>query len=565
MSTTLEQDPRDLPSAFDALGLGIYCLNREGHFTYMNPAGAELLGWRPEELLGEHAHDLIHHSRPDGSPVTREACPFYQDVRRGSTRRELDDVFWTRDGTALPVVYTLAPLRAAGERVGAIVLFADERQRRRDAELLHARIDQQTAVAELGLRALSGAALDDLLQHASAQVAKLLDVEFSGVLELIDEQQGLRLVAGVGWRPGTVSAAHVGLDLASQAGFAVARDQPVVVDDWRRETRFRAPSLLREHGVVSGITAVIHGRDDPCGTEPWGVVGAHSASARMFTAADVSFLQSVATTLALAIERSDAERELQERSSQTAELAKQVSRLAAQRRRIAADALHAEDRTREQIAQLLHDEVLQCLLTARQDLAKSPRAGNAEDEAVTHAREAVLESIEKLRHAVAAVHPVTLAQGGLAAAIQATSAVYVERAGFQVSLDVDPQASGERDRLLVSIAQELLSNIARHAQASHATISLRRVGEDVVFEVADNGIGMHPARPGEALQQSHVGLASIAMRVEAAGGRFELSTRPGEGTRARVVLPADTLADRPSSFPFAHSGDGRADRGTARR
>lgn len=128
------------------------CLNREGHFTYMNPAGAELLGWRPEELLGEHAHDLIHHSRPDGSPVAREACPFYQDVRRGGTRRELDDVFWTRDGTVLPVVYTLAPLRAADEHVGAIVLFADERQRRRDAELLHARNDEQTAVDYLGER-----------------------------------------------------------------------------------------------------------------------------------------------------------------------------------------------------------------------------------------------------------------------------------------------------------------------------------------------------------------------------------------------------------------------------
>jgi PAS domain-containing protein len=59
LSTILKQAPPELTSAFDGLGLGSYCLNREGHFTYMNPAGAELLGWRPEELLGEHAHDLI--------------------------------------------------------------------------------------------------------------------------------------------------------------------------------------------------------------------------------------------------------------------------------------------------------------------------------------------------------------------------------------------------------------------------------------------------------------------------------------------------------------------------
>jgi GAF domain-containing protein len=262
---------------------------------------------------------------------------------------------------------SIAGATPTGGHAGAIGLFADESERRRDAELLRIRTDQRAALADLGLRALGGGAVQDLLEHASASVAKMLDVEFSEVLELVDEESGLRLVAGVGWRTGTVGAAHVGLDSESQAGFALARDQPVVVEDWRAETRFGAPLLLREHGVVSGAVVVIHGRDRPWGTEPWGVVGVHTRLPRTFTAEDIAFLESVANTLALAIERGEAEQKLRQRNSEMAELAEQVARLADERRRIMADALDAEDRTREHISQLLHDEVLQSLLSARQD------------------------------------------------------------------------------------------------------------------------------------------------------------------------------------------------------
>jgi PAS domain S-box-containing protein len=542
----LERGVSEVASVFDLFEVGVYCVNLGGYLTYVNPAGEALLGWDAGELLGRHAHDTIHHSQPDGSPFPREECPFYQALRCARAERELGDVFWSRSGSALYVAHSIAPLYEDGEHVGAIVVFADVGERHRDAELLRTRAAQQAALAELGLRALGGGALQDLLQHASALVAEMLDVEFSQVLELIDEHHGLRLVAGVGWPAGTAAAAHVGLDCDSEAGFALASDRPAVVNDWRAETRFRAPSLLREHGVASGVSVVIHGRDRPWGTEPWGVVGAHTRRPRTFTAEDVCFLQSVANTLALAIERSEAEQELRQRDAEITQLAEGVSRLADERQRIMADALDTEDRTREQISQLLHDEVLQSLLTARQDLARETRNGSAQDGGgIAQAREAVVEAISELRNAVVALHPVTLAQGGLAAAIKATADVHARRGGFEVTLDLAPDASGIRDQLIVSLAQELLNNVAQHAHASDVTITLRRTRDDIVFEVADDGRGMDPARPREALDRGHVGLASIAMRVESCGGRLELTTDAGEGTRVRVVLPADMPTDGP--------------------
>ncbi|HEU5423047.1 MAG TPA: ATP-binding protein [Nitrolancea sp.] len=249
-------------------------------------------------------------------------------------------------------------------------------------------------------------------------------------------------------------------------------------------------------------------------------------------------MESVANTLALAIDRRKTEEELWQRNAEMVKLTRQLTRLADERRRIMADALDAEDRARERISQALHDEVLQSLLSARQDLAKARRDKSGGDHALRDAAEAVVEAIGNLRSAVVALHPVTRARGGIAAAIRAVADLHAKRGGLEVTLSLQPQTSGVYDQLIVSLVGELLSNVAQHAEATQVTVSLRRTREQILLEVADNGRGIEPGRAEEALGQGHIGLASIAMRVESCGGRFELSATPGEGTRARAVLPA---------------------------
>jgi signal transduction histidine kinase len=175
---------------------------------------------------------------------------------------------------------------------------------------LVARETQQAAVARLGQLALAEQELQPLFDATVAEMASVLGIEFAKILQLEPDGRALRLVAGVGWRSGLVGTTTVTSGLESQAGYALAVGGPVVVEDLATETRFHGPTLLIEHGVVSGMSAAIPGLDGA-----WGALGVHSDHHRPFTKDDTTFLVTVTNVLAGAIERRrrlDEERQAQD-------------------------------------------------------------------------------------------------------------------------------------------------------------------------------------------------------------------------------------------------------------
>ncbi|MEO8571248.1 MAG: GAF domain-containing protein [Chloroflexota bacterium] len=175
---------------------------------------------------------------------------------------------------------------------------------------LVARELQQAAVARLGQLALAEQDLQPLFDATARELASVLEIEFAKILELEPDRRQMRLVAGIGWRPGLVGSATVSSGLESQAGFALEVGGPVIVEDLPTETRFHGPTMLIEHGVVSGMTAAIPGQSGP-----WGALGVHSTRRRAFTGDDTNFLVAVSNVLAGAIERRrrlDEERQAQD-------------------------------------------------------------------------------------------------------------------------------------------------------------------------------------------------------------------------------------------------------------
>jgi two-component system NarL family sensor kinase len=213
--------------------------------------------------------------------------------------------------------------------------------------------------------------------------------------------------------------------------------------------------------------------------------------------------------------------------------AREVAALAQSRGRLVAQALDAEDRARRRLAEALHDDALQNLLAARQLLGTGDAGVHA---LVTQGLDS---SVRQIREAVFDLHPYLLEQSGVRAAVEAVAARAGERAGFAVEVDVDPSAAGLHDQLVFAIARELLTNCAKHAQASRVTVSVRRRENAVELVVSDDGVGIDPARARQAQLRGHIGLASCAERAEAIGGEFMVTPGPGgRGAVVRVSLPA---------------------------
>lgn len=177
-------------------------------------------------------------------------------------------------------------------------LQAEIFERKRLHEELQRRVRQQEAIVYIGQRILSQERLPVLLQEVCERVAQTLEVEFCKVLELEPDGRALLLRAGVGWKEGLVGKATVSAGGQSQAGHTLAANQPVIVEDLRKETRFNGPPLLMDHGIVSGVSVVIRGQ-----SRPFGVLGVHTATRRAFSNEEVNFLESVAHVLSETIDR----------------------------------------------------------------------------------------------------------------------------------------------------------------------------------------------------------------------------------------------------------------------
>jgi PAS domain S-box-containing protein len=221
------------------------------------------------------------------------------------------------DGTERWLEAMASVIEENGEAVRMVGICRDVTDRQKLLRELRARAKQQEIVARLGERALTESDLQALFEEIVTTIADILDVEFVKILELEPGDAELLLRAGHGWREGAVGSAHESTGRHSQAGYALASGGPVIVTDLKSETRFEIPALLRDHGVHSGVSVPIAGRDG----RAYGVLGVHTARRRRFGEHEVAFVVAIANLIAGAIQRRQADqrhelmiRELRHRS-----------------------------------------------------------------------------------------------------------------------------------------------------------------------------------------------------------------------------------------------------------
>ncbi len=109
----------------DCAGEGIIGLDAQGRITFVNPAVERLTGWDSPDMVGEVQHHLMHSRHTDGTPYAEADCPIHQTLVDGQTRHCERETFWRRDGSPLPVEFTVTPIREQGGVRGAVVIFRD--------------------------------------------------------------------------------------------------------------------------------------------------------------------------------------------------------------------------------------------------------------------------------------------------------------------------------------------------------------------------------------------------------------------------------------------------------
>jgi PAS domain S-box-containing protein len=224
----------------NAAGDGIYGLDIEGRTTFINPAGAQMIGWPAEELIGQPQHAIVHHTRADGTPYPRDECPIYAALSDGAVQHVDDELFWRQDGTSFPVEYVSTPIRNDdGEVTGAVVVFKNIAERKRtEGELA-----EKTVVLETTLENMS-------------QGINVYDAD----LKLVAFNQ--RYVDLRGYPPGFL---HVGMSFEEVARFRAERGDygfgDVEQQVRERVTDKRSGEALRQECALSDGTEIAVNRE----------------------------------------------------------------------------------------------------------------------------------------------------------------------------------------------------------------------------------------------------------------------------------------------------------------
>jgi len=205
---------------------------------------------------------------------------------------------------------------------------------------------------------------------------------------------------------------------------------------------------------------------------------------------------------------------------------------------------------RGHLARELHDELGALLTAAKLDVArlKSKIDASVPDvaERLQHLTETLNSGIALKRRIIEDLRPSSLSNLGLTAAIEILTREYAERAGIEVETSLEPVKLPDAAQLTVyRMVQEALTNIGKYAKASKVLVSVHAYPTHVAVQVRDNGQGFDPA----AVRPTSHGLSGMRHRVESAGGRLSITSRPGTGTLVSAVLPTQRTAGPAPAAP----------------
>lgn len=553
LNRLLNERLTDLETLLDLIPVGVAIAeDPECMHIRVNRMGAELLkvpvGCNVSRR-GNPSAVASYRTLNEERELSVDELPMQRACRRGEVVRDEELRIVRHDGSSVEVLMSASPLHDAEGRVrGAVGAYVDVSRGRRDRQEAERRARQQAAVSKLGLFALKAQDVQSVLDEAVGLVRETLDVALAKVLELAPGGEYLVLRSGAGWDPGLVGKARVPVDRDTHAGYAMLSQEPVVVEDFSTETRFAGTDLLHQHGVKSGVTVVIEGRETP-----WGIFGVHSREPRSYGASDIDFVQSMANVVTAALERERMESRL--RRSE-AELTLQ----AAHERLRRAERLASIGTLAAGIAHEINNPINSIVMTAETDLSIPERLAQPERmredlEVIVREAERCGEIIQNVMSFARQEDPERELHDVNILVRQAVELVdkYAQQARAQVTLDLAPglprlSVNGtEIEQVLVNLIQNAVEASDGDGLTVHLTTHLLDGGDRMQITVEDDGPGIpadlqrHVFDPFFTTRRDRggtgLGLSVVHTIVTEHGGSIDVDERAGGGSVFRLELP----------------------------
>jgi signal transduction histidine kinase len=234
--------------------------------------------------------------------------------------------------------------------------------------------------------------------------------------------------------------------------------------------------------------------------------------------------------------------EIQNLQSELVQMARKVNRAQRKLRDYLGVVTVSQEEERSRLARDLHDDTIQSLvaLTRKAQLIRRSLDGQPEADQLGEMEEMTTQIIDDLRRLARDLRPIYLEELGLAPALR----MLAQETGSALDIPVSFRITGTEQRLstetelaLYRIAQEALSNVSQHANASQATVHLDFASKTVTLTVSDDGRGFEvPGSPAEMAPEGHYGLLGMQERAELIGARIMFRSESNQGTSVTVIL-----------------------------
>jgi signal transduction histidine kinase len=244
------------------------------------------------------------------------------------------------------------------------------------------------------------------------------------------------------------------------------------------------------------------------------------------------------------VQRKAAEECLERSERHYGQLLEQSRQMHEQLRLLSRQVLSAQEEERKKISRELHDVIAQTLtgINVRLGTLKKESVVNTEGlkQNIARTQELVQRSVDIVHRFARELRPTVLDDLGLIPALHTFMKAFREQTGIRVSLSAFAaveELNGDKRTVLYRVAQEALTNVARHAQASEAEVKIQKLDRSISMKIKDNGKGFHEGRVLHAKKRNRLGLLGMRERLEMVGGKFVVSSTPGQGTIVEAHIP----------------------------